>query len=88
MSSRNLAKGQPDLECLYLVFNPGTRNGRVAEQIHGFSASALRLQDPFAVHAADVRRFLKSYQLLVAHNAARPQIHQSRDEIVRATCAE
>jgi hypothetical protein len=43
MTNRNLAKGQPDLEYVYLVFNPGTGNGRVPEQIHGFSASALRL---------------------------------------------
>jgi DNA polymerase-3 subunit epsilon len=70
MISRNLAKGRPDLEYVYLVFNPGTGNSRVAGQIHGFSDSALRLQDPFAVHAADVRCFLTSYELLVAHNAA------------------
>ena len=70
MTSRNLANGRLDLECLYLVFNPGTGNRRGAEQIHGFSDSALRLQDPFAVHAADVWRFLTSYELLVAHNAA------------------
>jgi DNA polymerase-3 subunit epsilon len=70
MTSHNLAKGQLDLEYVYLVFNPGTGNGHVAEQIHGFSASALRLQDPFAVHADNVRRFLTSYELLVAHNAA------------------
>jgi DNA polymerase-3 subunit epsilon len=70
MISRNLAKGQLDLEYVYLVFNPGTGNGRVAEQIHGFAGSTLRLQDPFAVHAADVRCFLTSYELLVAHNAA------------------
>ena len=70
MISRDLAKGPPDLEYVYLVFNPGNGNGRVAEQIHGFSDSALRLQDPFAVHAADVRCFLTSYELLVAHNAA------------------
>src|SRR5262245_36453139 len=70
MTSGNLAKGQPDLEYVYLVFNPSRGNGGVAEQIHGFSASALRLQDPFAVHAARVRRFLTSYELLVAHNAA------------------
>src|SRR5436190_23587484 len=70
MTSRNLAKGQPDLEYVYLVFNPSRGNGGVAEQIHGFSASALRLQDPFAVHADNVRRFLPSYDLLVAHNAA------------------
>jgi DNA polymerase III subunit epsilon len=55
---------------LYLVFNPGTENHRDAERIHGFSDSALRLQDPFAIHAADVWRFLTSYELLVAHNAA------------------
>jgi DNA polymerase-3 subunit epsilon len=68
MTRRNLAKGQ--LEYVYLVFNPGTANGRVAAQIHGFSDSTLRLQDPFTVHAADVRCFLTSYELFVAHNAA------------------
>jgi DNA polymerase-3 subunit epsilon len=70
MTSRNLAKGQLDLEYIYLVFNPGTANGRVAERIHGFSDSALRLQDSFPVHAANVRYFLTSYELFVAHNAA------------------
>jgi DNA polymerase-3 subunit epsilon len=70
MTSRNLAKGQPDLEYVYLVFNPGMGSGGVAEQIHGFSASILYLQDPFEVHADNVRRFLTSYELLVAHNAA------------------
>jgi DNA polymerase III subunit epsilon len=68
--SRDLAKGRPDLEYLYLVFDPGRANRRAAEQIHGFSDSALRLQDPFAVHAADIWRFLASYELFVAHNAA------------------
>jgi DNA polymerase-3 subunit epsilon len=68
MISRDLAKGRPAY--LYLVFNPGTENHRDAERIHGFSDSALRLQDPFAVHAADVWRFLTSYELVVAHNAA------------------
>ncbi len=68
MVSRDLAKGRPAF--LYLVFNPGTENHRDAERIHGFSDSALRLQDPFAVHAADVWRFLTSYELVVAHNAA------------------
>ena len=52
------------------MFDPGRGNRRGAEQIHGFSDTALRLQDPFAVHAATVRRFLTSYELLVAHNAA------------------
>ena len=46
------------------------RNHRDAERIHGLSDSALRLQDPFAVHAADIWRFLTSYELVVAHNAA------------------
>jgi DNA polymerase III subunit epsilon len=70
MISRHLTKGRADLEYLYLVFDPGMRNHRNAERIHGFSDSALRLQDPFAVHAADIWRFLTSYELLVAHNAA------------------
>ena len=70
MISRDLAKGRPGLAYLYLVFDPGRRNSRAAERIHGFTDSALRLQDPFAVHAADVWRFLTSYELIVAHNAA------------------
>jgi DNA polymerase-3 subunit epsilon len=70
MISRELAKGRPDLEYLYLVFDPGRANRRAAEQIHGFSDSTLRLQDPFAVHAAEIWRFLASYELFVAHNAA------------------
>src|SRR6266480_5475782 len=52
MISRDLAKGRADSEYLYLVFDPGRANRRAAEQIHGFSDSALRLQDPFAVYAA------------------------------------
>jgi DNA polymerase III subunit epsilon len=70
MISRDLAKGRADLEYLYLVFDPARANRRAAEQIHGFSDSALRLQDPFTAHAADVWRFLTSYELVVAHNAA------------------
>jgi DNA polymerase-3 subunit epsilon len=70
MINRKPAKGRPDLTYVYLVFNPGTVNGRVAAQIHGFSDSALRLQDQFTVHAADVRCFLTSHELLVAHNVA------------------
>ena len=70
MISRELAKGQANARYLYLVFDPGRPGCRIAEQIHGFSDSTLRLQDPFAVHAAKIRRFLTSYQLLVAHNAA------------------
>jgi DNA polymerase-3 subunit epsilon len=70
MISRDLTKSRPDLAYLYLVFDPGIGNRGAAERIHGFSDSALRLQDPFAVHAADIWRFLTSYELLVAHNAA------------------
>ena len=70
MISRDLTKSRPDLAYLYLVFDPGIGNRGAAEQIHGFSDSVLRLQDPFAVHAADIWRFLTSYELLVAHNAA------------------
>jgi DNA polymerase III subunit epsilon len=70
MISRDMAKGRADLEYVYLVFDPGRANRRAAEQIHGFSDSALRLQDPFAVHAAEIWRFLASYELFVAHNAA------------------
>jgi DNA polymerase III subunit epsilon len=62
MISRDLARGRPELEYLYLVFDPAKPNRRHAEQMHGFSDSALRVQDAFPVHAADIRRFLTSYE--------------------------
>ena len=71
MSKRKrTTKEQASSRYLYLVFDPGKENRPRAEQIHGFSDSALRLQDPFALHAANVWRFLTSYELFVAHNAA------------------
>jgi DNA polymerase III subunit epsilon len=70
MMSGDLAADDSNLRYTYLVFNPRKGNHRRAEQVHGFSDRALRLQDPFAVHARRVRRFLRSYELLVAHNAA------------------
>ena len=36
MISSELAAGQLDLRYAYLVFNPGQKNHRHAEQIHGF----------------------------------------------------
>ena len=65
-----LANGRLHLAYRYLVFDPGKRNHRGAEQVHGFSDWVLAVQDRFEVHAAQVRRFLTSYELLVAHNAA------------------
>ena len=65
-----LANGRSHLAYRYLVFDPGKRNHHGAEQVHGFSDWVLAVQDRFEVHAAQVRRFLTSYELLVAHNAA------------------
>ena len=65
-----LANGRSHLAYTYLVFDPGKRNHRGAEQVHGFSDWVLAVQDRFEVHAAQVWRFLTSYELLVAHNAA------------------
>jgi DNA polymerase III subunit epsilon len=62
--------GRSHLAYTYLVFDPGKRNHRGAEQVHGFSDWVLAVQDRFEVHAAQVWRFLTSYELLVAHNAA------------------
>ena len=70
MISDGFAKGRLHLAYTYLVFDPGKTNNRGAEQVHGFSDWVLAVQDPFEVHAAQVWRFLTSYELLVAHNAA------------------
>ena len=42
MISSELAAGQLDLRYSYLVFNPGKKNHRHAEQVHGFSDLSLR----------------------------------------------
>jgi DNA polymerase III subunit epsilon len=68
--SDEFAKGRLHLAYTYLIFDPGKRNHRGAEQVHGFSDWVLATQDPFELHAEQVRRFLTSYELLVAHNAA------------------
>jgi DNA polymerase-3 subunit epsilon len=70
MVSDEFAKGQSRLAYTYLVFDPGRRNNRDAERLHGFSDWILAVQDPFEIHAGQVWRFLMSYELLVAHNAA------------------
>jgi DNA polymerase-3 subunit epsilon len=64
------AQGRLRLDYTYLVFDPGKSNHRDAQQVHGFSDWVLAVQDRFEVHAAQVWRFLTSYELLVAHNAA------------------
>jgi DNA polymerase-3 subunit epsilon len=70
MISNEFAQGWLQLTYSYLVFDPGRSNHRGAQQVHGFSDRVLAVQDRFEVHAADVWRFLSSYELLVAHNAA------------------
>jgi DNA polymerase III subunit epsilon len=70
MISDEFAQGRLHLAYLYLVFDPGKSNHPGAQQVHGFSDWVLAAQDPFEVHAAQVWRFLTSYELLVAHNAA------------------
>jgi DNA polymerase III subunit epsilon len=68
--SDEFAQGRLQLAYSYLVFDPGKSNHRDAQQVHGFSDWVLAVQDRFEVHAAHVWRFLTSYELLVAHNAA------------------
>ena len=70
MIRSELANGRVELAYTYLIFDPGKRNHRNAEQLHGFSDWVLGVQDPFEVHAAQLWRFLTSCELLVAHNAA------------------
>ncbi|MGB9271913.1 MAG: hypothetical protein WCB74_22240, partial [Pseudolabrys sp.] len=54
MISSELAAGQSDLRYSYLVFNPGKKNHRHAEQVHGFSDLSLRFQDPSHQSGVDI----------------------------------
>jgi DNA polymerase III subunit epsilon len=70
LKTEALASGKFELSYLHLVFDPGKKRHPEAEKVHGYSDWALRFQNPFSVYAEDIRRFVSSYALLVAHNAS------------------
>lgn len=70
LKTASLARGEFDLAYSYLIFDPGKKSHQKAEQVHGYSDWASRFQDPFSVYADELWKFLSSYDVLVAHNAA------------------
>ena len=54
---------------VHLIFNPDRRSHPRAAQVHGYSDWLLKHQEPFETYADDVRNFLCSADLIVAHNA-------------------
>ena len=54
---------------VHLIFNPARRSHPRATQVHGYSDWLLNHQEPFEAYAEDVREFLCSADLIVAHNA-------------------
>jgi DNA polymerase III subunit epsilon len=70
LQTASLASGRLDLEYEYLIFNPGIDSHPRAAEVHGYSDSRLRLQNPFGMHAEDIWNFLSDYELHVAHNAS------------------
>jgi DNA polymerase III subunit epsilon len=54
---------------VHLIFNPARRSHPRAAQVHGYSDWLLEHQEPFETYVTDVRNFLCSADLVVAHNA-------------------
>ncbi len=64
-----LLGGDFKLSLMHLIFNPEKKSHPRAEAVHGYSHSLLRSQDRFEAYAGQVRDFIHSGDLVVAHNA-------------------
>lgn len=60
--------GSQSIEGRHLIFNPGRRNHPRAFAVHGYDDRILRIQEPFAVYAAEVAGFVGSADRVVGHN--------------------
>jgi DNA polymerase III subunit epsilon len=54
---------------IHLIFNPDRKSHPKAEEVHGYSDSLLRYQEPFSDYADLIRENIEAADLIVAHNA-------------------
>ncbi|MEW9837996.1 exonuclease domain-containing protein [Mesorhizobium marinum] len=62
-----LRRGPFDVDALHLVFDPGKKSHKRAEEVHGWHDWTLRHQNPFERHAQDIKPLLDG-AVVVAHN--------------------
>lgn len=55
---------------IHIIADPGKKSHPRAEEVHGYSDWTLRHQEPFSKHADEIREFLLSADIVVAHNAS------------------
>lgn len=70
VNSADLSKDALNASCLHIVADPGKKSHPRAEEVHGYSDWTLCHQQPFAENASEVREFLSSGDIVVAHNAS------------------
>lgn len=63
------AQGYSRADYIHIIANPGRRSHPRARAVHGYSDWTLAHQEPFSAHAAEVRDFLSSGDIVIAHNA-------------------
>jgi DNA polymerase III subunit epsilon len=69
LSTACLAERCFPVSFLHLIFDPGRKSHPEAEKVHGFDDWLLRHQDPFALYAPQISRFLSDGDVVIAHNA-------------------
>jgi DNA polymerase-3 subunit epsilon len=62
-----LARDRFEVDALHLVFDPGKKSHKRAEEVHGWHDWTLRHQNPFDAHAKDIKPLLDG-AVVVAHN--------------------
>jgi DNA polymerase-3 subunit epsilon len=65
----DLARGCSNADYIHIIANPGRASHPRAKAVHGYSDWTLAHQQPFSVHADEVRGFLASGDIVIAHNA-------------------
>jgi DNA polymerase-3 subunit epsilon len=69
LAPASLRDGSLPVSYIHLIFNPGRKSQPRATQVHGYSDWVLEHQEGLSVYYADeVRKFLCSADLIVAHN--------------------
>ncbi|MER9335798.1 3'-5' exonuclease [Mesorhizobium sp. M0293] len=70
LRTASLPSGKLDLQLGHYIFDPGRKSHPRAEEVHGYSDWLLRHQDPFDMHAADIRQLFEESGVIAAHNAS------------------
>jgi DNA polymerase III subunit epsilon len=70
LDANGFSTGFLNTRYVYIIADPGRKSHPRAEEVRGYSDWTLRHQEPFSKHADEIRHFLLSGDIVVAHNAS------------------